>query len=241
MKPHPHHKKILELIHHHSGKPTQHTFLNNYLGTSHPRYAISIPVLRTIAREWMKSHRTLSASEFQELLTSLIHGSSSTEKTMAGLLLDLATEAQQQFDPRVFNDWLDHLEGWAEVDAVCTGAYAKAQLPANFAQWKKLLAAFSKSKNIHKRRASLVLLCSPLRTAKNLSLVAAALENVNRLRGEKEILITKAISWVLRNACIWHKELILKYVNSNEDKLPKIAVRETLAKITTGRKTKPKQ
>ena len=241
MKPHPHHKKILELIHRHSGKPTQHTFLNSYLGTSHPRYAISIPVLRKIAREWIKSHRTMSASEFQGLLTSLIHGPSSTEKTMAGILLDLSTEAQRQFDPRVFNDWLDHLEGWAEVDAVCTGAYAKAQLPANFVQWKKLLTAFSKSKNIHKRRASLVLLCSPLRTAKNPSLVAVVLENVNRLRGEKEILITKAISWVLRSASIWHKELILKYVNSKKDKLPKIAVRETLAKITTGRKTKPKQ
>ena len=161
MKLDPYHAEILQLILKHSGTPTQHTFLDSYLGNTHPRYPISVPSLRKIAKEWMKKHRELSAGDFKILLTSLIHGKSSTEKSMAGILLDHSALAQRKFDPAIFDEWLDHLEGWAEVDTVCTGAYAISEIPTDWVRWKRLLEQFSKSKNIHKRRASLVLLCSP--------------------------------------------------------------------------------
>ncbi len=238
MKSHPLHTELLKLIVQHSGKPTQHTFLDSYLGNAHPRYPISIPILRKIAREWMRTHHDVTSAKFVKLLSSLIHAPSSTEKTMAGILMDLSSPSQQGFDPLIFDDWLEHLEGWAEVDAVCTGAYARTQLTVNFVVWKKLLVKFSKSKNIQKRRASLVLLCSPLRQTRNLPMVMLALQNVDRLTSEKEILITKAISWVLRYAVKHHKSEIKKYVALKQHVLPKIAVRETLTVINTGKKTK---
>jgi 3-methyladenine DNA glycosylase AlkD len=240
MKPNSPHSDLLRRIKRHSGKPTQHTFLDSYLGTSHPRYPINIPTLRNIGREWLKENKEMPVDEFKNVLTSLLHGKSSTEKTMAGILLNLSARHQQEFDPIIFNDWLEHLEGWAEVDGLCTGRYADVQLLQNFDAWKKILTALSKSDNIHKRRASLVFLCSPLRKEPNLPLVTLALRNVDRLSPEKHILITKAISWVLRNGVVWHKPLIKKYVILKKDALPKIAVRETLTKINTGKKTKSK-
>ena len=188
----------------------------------------------------MKQHRDLSSEDFRKLLTSLIQGKSSTEKCMAGILLDNSTLAQRKFNPEAFDEWLDHLEGWAEVDSLCTGAYTISEIPSDWTRWKKLLIKFSKSKNIHKRRASLVLLCSPLRRIKNEPLVIVMLQNTDRLKSEKEILITKAISWVLRSAVVHHKELIKIYLDLNRDSLPKIAVRETITVIKTGKKTKSK-
>lgn len=234
----PFHDEILQLIKEHSGTPTQHTFLDSYLGNEHPRYPISAPKLRKIAQSWMREHRTLTAPEFTAMLTSLIEGKSSTEKCMAGIMMDYATPDQRRFDPKLFDQWLDHLEGWAEVDAVCTGKYTIHELPADWKKWAPLLKRFSKSKNINKRRASLVLLCSPVRHNDDESMADAALENIMTLKAEKSVLITKAISWILRSMVKHHKKKVATFVDQNSDTLPAIAVRETRVVLKTGKKTR---
>jgi 3-methyladenine DNA glycosylase AlkD len=234
------HQEILNLIQHHAGKPTHHTFLDNYLGTSHPRYRINVPTLRKIAKSWMLEHHELSATSFSRLLTSLIKGESSTEKCMAGILLGYSTTAQRQFNPRLFNVWLDALEGWAEIDAICTNNYTITEILKQWKVWKPQLIQFSKSKNINKRRASIVLLCSPLRSVEDERLATIVFENIGRLAHEKDILITKAISWVLRSMDKHYKKTLTVYLNDNKEILPKIAMRETLIKLNTGTKTKRK-
>jgi 3-methyladenine DNA glycosylase AlkD len=241
MKPHPLHAEILQLIKENSGTATQHTFLDHYLGSTHYRYPINLPTLRIIAKEWTSDYHHLPANDFAKLLTSLVRGKSHTEKIFVGILLDYASNDQRKFDPALFDKWLDHLEGWAEIDAMCSGKFSSREIPGDWARWKKQLGQLSKSKNINKRRASIVFLVAPLRKARNEAMLAVALQNVDRLKSEKEILITKAISWVLRSAIGHHKEEIKKYVALNKESLPKIAVRETLTKLITGRKTKPRE
>jgi 3-methyladenine DNA glycosylase AlkD len=192
-----HHQEILTQIKQQSGKPTQHTFLDSYLGNTHPRYPINAPTLRTIAKEWIRDH-TLTSKELASLLSSLIKGESSTEKCMAGVLLDYTKFKDHPLNPALFLGWLDHTEGWAEVDTLCTNRYLGQALPAQWTDWKKIIDQCSKSKNINKRRASLVLFCSPLRSSTDEKLAISALKIVDRLKSEKDRLITKAISWVLR-------------------------------------------
>ena len=231
-----HHQEILSLIKENANTPTQHTFLVGYLGNAHPKYAIDNPTLRLIAKEWMRDHKTMKADGFQKLITSLVKGKSATEKMIAGMLLDLSTEEQRSFDPTYFDEWLNHVEGWAEVDTLCTGKYPITEIPSNLTTWKKLLLTFSKSNNINKRRASLVFLCSPISKEANEGLATLAFAIFNRLKGEKEILITKAISWLLRSMVRYHKSMVSDYVKVNRETLPAIAVRETMVKIETGRK-----
>jgi 3-methyladenine DNA glycosylase AlkD len=234
----PFHLQILQLIKDNSGKGTTQTAMDDYLGNTHPRYEITAPVLRKIARDWMRQNRDLGPAEFSALLTSLIHGKSSTEKWIAGMMMDYSTKAQREFDLRLFDIWLDHLVGWAEVDAVCTGDYTKTHIPLRFTEWKKLLVKFSKDANIHKRRASLVLLCAPVRYSPDEQLAEIAFKNIHRLKGEKEVLITKAISWLLRSLIKLHRKSVIKYLDENEETLPRIAIRETRVKLKTGTKTK---
>jgi 3-methyladenine DNA glycosylase AlkD len=231
-----HHQEILSLIKENANTPTQHTFLEGYLGNAHPKYAIDSPTLRLIAKEWMRDHKTMKADGFQKLITSLVKGKSATEKMIAGMLLDLSTEEQRSFDPTYFDEWLNHVEGWAEVDTLCTGKYPITEIPSNLTTWKKLLLAFSKSNNINKRRASLVFLCSPTSKEANKALAKLGFTLIDRLKGEKEILITKAISWLLRSMVRYHKGMVSDYVKVNRETLPAIAVRETMVKIETGRK-----
>ena len=234
------HSEILQLIREHSGKPTQHTFLDSYLGNDHPRYPISAPMLRKIAKEWMRDHPGLNAENFAKLLTSLAKGASSTEKCMVGILLDCSSAEQRKFDPDLFDVWLEHLVGWAEVDSVCTGKYPASEVMPQWKKWNPLIIRFSKSKNINKRRASLVIFCSPLRNIQDERLVDLAFTTIDRLKHEKEILITKAISWVLRSMDKLYREKLADYLDNNSETLPKIAVRETRVKLETGVKNRRK-
>ena len=231
------HQEIVKLIRKKSGKPEMHPFLNSYMGNDHVRYPIDTPTLRAIAKDWMRSHPDLSSEELVNVLTSMIKGKSSTEKIMAGIMLGYSRKEQRKFDPMIFDRWLDHLVGWAEVDAVCTGDFTTKQVPDDWIRWKKLLKKLSRDPNINKRRASLVLFCSPLSRVQDDRLAEMAFENMDRLKSEKEILITKAISWVLRSMIRHYRESVRDYLNENADSLPKIAVRETLTKLKTGKKT----
>jgi len=232
------HHQILQQIKKNSGKGTAHTFLDSYLGNNHFRYPISAPVLGRIAKDWMNDHRDLSAGDFASLLTDLAESSSGTEKSMAGILLDYATPDQRKFKPALFDRWLNHLEGWAEIDALCTGRYSTTEVVNQWNKWKPLLIKFSKSKNINKRRASIVFFCSPLSKVEDKEISKTALQIVDTLKSEREILITKAISWVLRSMIRYNREMVETYLKENAASLPKIALRETRVKLETGKKTK---
>jgi 3-methyladenine DNA glycosylase AlkD len=235
-KMHPFHVEILDQIKSNSGKATAHTFNDSYLGNSHPRYAIASPVLRKIAAEWMRHHKNVDASDLSKLITSLVMGESSTEKCMAGILLDYATETQRRFEIAIFDEWLHHLQGWAEVDTLCTGKYSLKEIPSNFRKWKPFLKKLSKSSVPEKRRASLVFFCSPISHWDDPDAAQTIFSIINQLKGEKEILITKAISWVLRSMIRHHRDAVRRFVTEQKETLPAIAVRETLHKLQAGKK-----
>ena len=232
-----HHAEILQTIMDASGQATTQTFLDSYLGTTNPRYAINAPKMRAIGKEWMQQHKDLPADDFAKLLTSLIKGKSSTEKVMAGILLDRSRLEQRKFDPTLFEQWLDHLTGWAEVDTVCTGKYCLTEIPADIQTWKNILTRLSKSKNINKRRASLVFLTTPISHSDDPRLAKIAFENIDRVKREKEVIITKAISWLLRSMARHHRSALTSYLKKNAATLPSVAVRETKIKLKTGRKS----
>jgi 3-methyladenine DNA glycosylase AlkD len=186
----------------------------------------------------MREHRDLSVKDFTRLLHELIQGESSTEKCMAGILLDYSKPEQRKFSPALFDKWLEHLEGWAEVDSICTGSYSTTEIPEQWFKWKPLLTKFSRSKNINKRRAALVFFCSPLSKVQDNRLAEGALLLVDRLKSDDKILITKAISWVLRSMTKYNRSPLENYLKKNGATLPKIALRETLVKLETGTRTK---
>jgi 3-methyladenine DNA glycosylase AlkD len=234
------HREILTLIQTASGAPQRPSFLDRYLGNTHVKYNIRNPALRQIARSWVRAHADMTTSAFTKVVSSLVTGKSSTEKQVAGMLLDAARPHQRQFKPTVFNTWLTHVQGWAEVDTLCTGPYTADEVLRQWPDWKKLLTQLSKSSNVNKRRASLVFLCHPVRHHDNKPLAALAFANIKRLQHEKDVMITKAISWLLRSMVKLFKQKVRVFVNGHKQSLPAIAVRETLKKIKTGRKTTPR-
>lgn len=218
-------------------KTTESTraWVQRYLGTNKPTFCTKSADIKKQSSVIIKNFH--SESEFYKYIDLQY----STGKTFEDLAIGASVfgkgvKYRQNFNPAYLDKWLNYTVGWAEVDSLCQSNFTADDLLSNWSTWKQQLIKFSLDKNIHKRRASLVLLCKPLRLSSDSHLSDLAIELVNRLKSEKEILITKAISWILRSMVKNCPDLVKKYLENNHDSLPKIAYRETFKKLTTGKK-----
>lgn len=208
----------------------------NYSGSSHLRYGISNPESWSIVRAWVREHKQISPSDLLDLINSLYKADSVDEKKIAGQILYCLPNLRSQIDPKVLDSWLEDLEGWEEIDSLCQSVFTAKDMLSNWIEWEKLIREFVASPLIQKRRASLVLLTNVVSQSNDIRFANLAFENINRLKGEKDILITKAISWLLRDLIKNHRERVKDYLDMNADLLPRIAIREVINKLTTGKK-----
>ena len=85
-----------------------------------------------------------------------------------------------------------------------------------------------------------MLLTGPARASADPRIRDLAFETIDRLKAEKPILITKAVSWLLRAlAERHHKREVAAYLDVHAAALPAIAVRETRRKLQTGQEVSP--
>jgi 3-methyladenine DNA glycosylase AlkD len=230
------HARILDELNSASKKDVGRFNIQGYIGTSHKYTGISNKTQSDIAKKLYKENPEITFNEFIDLLNSLNNGKSFSEKTIGPMLLSYYKNFQNQITPDHLDSWLENLEGWAEIDTLCQSTFKAETLLAKWNIWDKALDAFSKDKNINKRRASMVLLCKSVRESNDPRLKIRSFKNVEQLKKEKEILITKAVSWILRSMIKNFKNDVQTYLEKNMDSLPKIAIRETRRKLLTGKK-----
>ncbi len=231
------HQEILEEIKKFKKKPEEMwPNIAYYLGTSHPVYGLSAKEGTDIAKIWARTHKDISTKELCDMLDSLYAAESFDEKWLAGRILQQFPKLRPHIHPRSIKQWLCNLAGWAEIDSLCQSAFGANDMFLNWNAWEKALQQFAKGKSIAHRRASLVLLVTPVRQSADERFSGLAFDNVERLKSEKDILITKAVSWILRDMIQNHKEEVGEYLLQNRDTLPKIALREATRKLTTGKK-----
>lgn len=210
---------------------------DSYGGSGHLFYFVSAPDRRAIAKAWVASHRSTTPQTVLAVVDSLVDGQSHEEKTLGALLLGCHAPARAAVRPADLDRWLGKLNGWAEIDCQCHNLFSAAQMLADWPAWKGLTEQLSKDRNINKRRASLVLLNGPVRYSDDERFADLALAVIERLKAERAILITKAISWLLRSMIARHRRVVEDYLATQGDSLPRIAVRETRTKLATGVKS----
>jgi len=232
-----HYQKIITSIKDISknSKPNFDGFGLKYVGTQKPSFHLNTNEMRNIAKNFVKSH-SLSNKEYIDFIDALYYGETYDEIIIAALIVGQAKELRQNLSPQNLHHWVVNTHGWAECDVLCQMAFDSDDFLNNWSVWEKALMQFAKDPNVQIRRASLVLLTKPFRQSADSKLVKVALHNLNLLKNEKDILITKAVSWVLRAMIKYHKETVTKYLQENLNSLPKIAIREVRSKLDTGKK-----
>lgn len=234
---HPHHKSLLAEIRVRQRKGAQHGQGDSYLASTHLYYSVTAPERRAIAKTWLKANKALPPKDVVAVLHSLIEGESHEEKTLAAILLGYSKTARSAVTTKTLDAWLDQLVGWAEIDSLCSNVFTPGEVLADWKEWERFIKRLSRDENINKRRAALVFLTGPVRYSPDKRLTTLAFTTVERLKGEREIIITKAISWLLRNMTMQNERAVAVYIAKNKASLPAIAVRETTRKIKTGRES----
>lgn len=212
---------------------------SSYLGTKKPFVPVATAQSRKAIKSWVRSHKDLTQNEYNLLLKTLSLGKTSNEFSAIGELLQLIPHLRRNLKPRQIVPWLARAEGWAEVDSICQSKFGGEELLDSWQSWSKTLDVLSESRNVHKRRASLVLLTKPVRDSFGADprLASTAFKNIDRLKNERDILITKAVSWLLRDLIKHHRKKVEIYLNNNEQTLAPIALRETRNKLRSGKKS----
>ncbi len=231
------HKNIIaEIVKTSSAKvPNKEGFGLKYVGTIKPSYHLDTKAMRKIAKDFVKS-QNLSNDELINLIDSLYYGETYDEVIIAAFIVGSAKKLRQNLSSEALHHWIVNTHGWAECDVLCQMAFDADDFLNNWAVWGKALKQFAKDTNVQVRRASLVLLTKPFRQSADSRLVKVAIHNLDLLKQEKDILITKAVSWVLRSMIKNRKDTVSEYLKENSDALPKIAVREVSTKLETGKK-----
>jgi 3-methyladenine DNA glycosylase AlkD len=210
---------------------------DSYTGSGHPFFCVSVPNLRRIAREWLAAHRKAADAELLAMADRLFAGAHYEEKVLGAIVLQTNARIWRQLTPARVDRWLDDLSGWAEIDSLCTGAFWREIMTADWPAWRALIERLAGDPNINKRRAAMVLLTAPTRTSDDPRFSDLGFEVVDRLKGERPILITKAVSWLLRSMAARHGPAVATYLEASAASLPAIAVRETRTKLATGTKS----
>ncbi len=237
MKNNKNHSEILRLIKNHStnDRPNFEGYGLKYVGTQKPSYHLNTKTMRDIAKDFVQSH-SLSHEEYINLLDDLYYGKTYDEVLIAAFIIGRVKEFRQKLAPQKLHYWISNTHGWAECDVLCQMAFDSDDLLNTWSIWEETLKLFAKDHNVQVKRASLVLLTKSFRQSNDPRLIKVALHNLELLKSEKDILITKAVSWVLRAMIKFHKETVANYLQDNLDQLPKIAIREVKSKLETGKK-----
>ena len=219
--------------------PIADLYMVHYCGSDKVGYNLNTAAHTKIIKAFI-SQNSLTQVDFLDLISSLFTNGQSYNEIIIGGSLITYYQKYYRFDPKTLDTLLNYVHGWAETDVLCQSNFTPNIVLSDWPAWEKILAHFVKDANVHKRRASLVLLCKSLRGSPDPRLLKIAITNVELLKGEKDILITKAISWVLRSMVYFHKDFLREYLAKNRDSLPKIAYKEAYTKLTTGKKYQKK-
>jgi 3-methyladenine DNA glycosylase AlkD len=210
---------------------------DSYTGSGHRFFNVSAPELRRIGRAWLAGRRKADDADLLAVVASLIVGEAYEEKVLAAILLATNARMRRLGTAGLVDGWLDHLQGWAEIDSLCASVFGPDEMETDWPAWRDLIGRLAADASINRRRAALVLLCRPTRLSPDPRYRDVAFEVIERLKAERPILITKAVSWLLRSMAARHGPAVAAYLDAQAPTLPAVAVRETRTKLRTGTKS----
>lgn len=204
--------------------------------TDHVEYRISVPAMRTFTKTWLATHDALTMTEWLNTLDTLYYGISMEERIAAGMLLKHHKAYREQLVLEHLERWLVQLHGWKEVDGTCQTVFSPPEIFNRWVEWEAFLHRLATSPDLNLQRASLVLLVDVVRSSDDARGITLAVDLMRRLHHERDKRVSKAVSWLLREAVKRHRSAVEGYLEEHQAHLPNSTLREVQSKLTTGKK-----
>lgn len=199
-------------------------------------YGASTPAQRSIVRQWTREHRQTPAREVLALVNALYSAPSFDERLMASYILSQNTRVIPGITETQWNRWITCIDNWAVSDNIC-GVPLGTWILADPARGEHYLKKLITSKNIWARRVAIVVLTWVVWYDNSPRWKDLAFSFIRKTMHERDVIMTKAVSWILRALIQYHAPAVRAFLKKYEKELPAIARREAVNKLTTGRKS----
>ncbi|NIN66806.1 MAG: hypothetical protein GTO63_19370, partial [Anaerolineae bacterium] len=192
--------------------------------------------IRQIVRAWRRVHKDVACEDLLALAEALWDGPSREERMVGLELLQRYPRCVTGLEWSRFERWRQDLDNWELTDVLglrVLGPWVLADADERAQHLWDLIG----EKDIWSQRLGLVGAVGMNRARKGVSFPDLTLELVDQVKGERHPMITKAVSWMLRDLSEKHPDQVATYLDDNCDALAGHVVREVGNKLKTGLKS----
>ncbi len=172
--------------------------LQAYLGSPVPVLGLTTPQIRSVQKEFARSHPELRAAEVNTLARALWDGATFEEKSFAIGLLDRNAAVLDEGSWALADAWVDTAIGWALSDSLAAGPVS-AMVRARPARFQEVLR-WTRSETFWRRRASTYALNEFVRAGE----LDRPFRLLERLLYDDEFWVQRAVGTWLREC--WKKD-----------------------------------
>lgn len=197
-------------------------------------HGIRTPDNRRLARSWARAHRDADPEPVLSLVESLWNGESRDERMLGLEILFLCPGIANGLSRDVFDRWRGDIDNWGVCDFLATrilGPWVEADPEERLAYLEELVG----DSHLFSRRLGLVSSVHLNRDGTEYG--EWTLGQVDRVIDERDPMITKAVSWALRQMVKHQPSAVEAYVESRADRMAALPRREVRNKLKTGRKS----
>lgn len=192
--------------------------------------------MRQIAGTWAKRHGDISPQGLFAFTDLLWKGRTLEELVFATLLLWRFRKFIPSLTQKHFDSWRRKLDNWGSTDGLgvtVLGPWVLADTQRRIPYLKRLIG----NRNLWSRRLALNGAIALIRSQRDGKATKVAFEFIDRVKHERDPMITKAVSWLLREVAKVKPGETAAYLARNRATLPALALRETENKLRTGLKS----
>jgi len=197
-------------------------------------YGLRAPQLRDIVRAWVRDHKQVAHNDLMALVDSLWNGESREERMLFTYLLEHYKHLVPDLTRAHFERWRRGLDNWEMTDGL--GWVLALWLLGDPDTRLDYLGELIADEDVWSRRLALVATTSINRGHTGFTIPDLTLELVDRVKEERHPMITKAVSWALREMTKSHPDQVAAYLEKNREVLAARVVREVNNKLRTGLK-----
>lgn len=198
-------------------------------------YGVRMPDLRQIAASWKAGHQQAGRDDVLSVGEVLWTGASLEERTLANLLLASYPKVVAGLPWEALDRWRRLVDNWGVGDALGTMVFGPWLL-ANPDDRLHYLETLIADEDLWSRRLALVATV-PINRRAVTAVPDLTLELVDRVKLEREPMISKAVSWALRELSKSNPDRVAAYLDDNRTQLAGHVVREVQNKLATGLKS----
>jgi len=180
-------------------------------------YGLRVPQLRDIARAWGRAHQQIARDDLAALVDSLWNGESREERMLFTYLLEHYKLLVPDLTRADFERWRRGLDNWEMTDGL--GWVLALWLLGDPDTRLDYLGELIADEDVWSRRLALVATTPINRGHTGFTIPDLTLELVDRVKEERHPMITKAVSWALREMTKSHPNRVAAYLEENREPL----------------------